>query len=366
MTPVPQHRANRRHQPGASPDPGRGVIARLVRRGWLGPLADFGRLVPGYLRVAFRGAGFRSGFLAEIHRSPGTAPALARRLGVAPEMLDALRSWLDLGVALRDLRRSGGHHGAEPVYAVRSRTLRALLRESADPLRAFYEEYAELDHRLVVEGPARMRSGTPFTLHDADAGIIARSSRAGEPWLEVAIEEAVPAQGPVRLVEVGAGSGVHIRAAARRNPALTARGLELQEDAAAQARDNLTRWGLTGRVTIEVGDVREIRGDGDADLVTLHQNIYYFPEDEQAALLAHLGTFLRPGGRVLVTTVVRDGGVGTVGLDLWGALTEGAARLPSEAELLARMRAAGYRDVAARTLGPGGMYVAVTGTWPGA
>lgn len=105
-------------------------------------------------------------------------------------------------------------------------------------------------------------------------------------------------------------------------------------------------------------------GSGDADLVTLHQNVYYFPESEQCVLLRHLGTFLRPGGRVRVTTVVRGGGIGTVGLDLWGAMTAGTSRLPRIDDLTGRLRAAGYEDVTATPIGPGGMYVAFTGTWP--
>ncbi len=42
----------------------------------------------------------------------------------------------------------------------------------------------------------------------------------------------LPLDRPIRLLEVGCGSGAHIRTAAHLNPRLTAVGLELQEPAA--------------------------------------------------------------------------------------------------------------------------------------
>lgn len=131
----------------------------LARRGWLPDLAAFGLLLPSYYRVAFRGAGLHSGILRLLGRGPATA---------------------------------------EEVVAVRSRGLRRLLRPGRDPLAAMYEEMAVLDHRLVVEMPERLRQGRPFTLADTDPEVVARDSRIGEPWLEPAIEAAVPRHGTTR------------------------------------------------------------------------------------------------------------------------------------------------------------------------
>lgn len=329
----------------------------LIQRGWLTHLLDIQRQLPNYYRVAWLGAGLREGLLQQIGRKPSTVDELVADLGLHAELSDGLASWLDLGVTLRELAVRDGR------YRLRGRRVKSLVKPENDPMAATYEEFAELDIRLVAETPRRLRSGEAFVLTDAEPSLIARSSRIGEAWIEAILEQVVPAEGPVRLVEVGPGSGVHIRSAANQNPQLTALAVELQEPAAEQARANLARWGLSERVRVETGDIRDRTGDGRADLLTLHQNIYYFREEKQAELVRHLRTFLKPGGTFLATTIVR-GGISTSGLDLWGAMTTGASRLPDPDELVARLREAGLVYVECRKIGQDGMYRAFIGREP--
>lgn len=331
-------------------------MAGLVRSGsllrFLGIRARTGDLY----RVACLGAGLRSGILARLAARPLDVAALGTALGVPSSVHDGLAAWLDMGVDLRLLSRRRGRYG------VRSREVRALLRPENDPLAAFYEELAFLHHRLITETPDRLLHATRFALADTDPELVARTSRLSEVFLAEAIRDVVPARGPVRLFEVGCGSAAHIRTAASLNPELTAVGLELQDAAAATARKNVREWGLGDRVTIRTGDVRDHPAQPDFDVVTLHQNIYYFPLESRTPLLAHLAGFLRPGGRLLVTSVCRGGGVATAGLDLWGAMTEGTGRLPEPHEFAAQLAAAGYRDVRSIRITPDGMYWAFVGT----
>lgn len=328
----------------------------LARRGWLPDLVDLGRQTAGHHRAAFLGAALRAGILQRLARGPRTAAQLAAEMGYDPAMTSGLASWLDLGVDLKELSRRGGR------YALRSRRARRLAHPANDPLAAMYEEVATLDHALIVETPQRLAEGRPFEMSDLDGAQIARSSRLGEPWIAAAVERAVPETGAFRLLEVGCGTGVHLRTACARNPELTAVGLDLQPAAAELARTNIETWGLADRVSIEVGDVRAMTARGDFDLVTLHQNIYYFPEDAQVDILRTLGAFLRPGGKVLVTSVVRGAGLASSALDLWGAMTRGAARLPVPPVLVRTMQHAGLVDVRAKPLGADRMYYGFLGT----
>ena len=216
----------------------------------------------------------------------------------------------------------------------------------------------------MVGAPARLRRGELWSLADQDGNVVARSSRVVEPVVFGAIDTLFPRTGPVRLIEIGCGSGTYIRHAASRNPALSALGLELQADVAEAARANLRAWGLEGRAQVEVGDVRERAPSREFDVATLHNNIYYFPVGERPALLAHVRRFLRPGGRLVLTTGCRGGGPTMHLLDLWAASTRGCGRLPEPAELEAQMREAGLRDVRSVRLMPGESYFAFAGDEP--
>jgi hypothetical protein len=75
-------------------------------------------------------------------------------------------------------------------------------------------------------------------------------------------------------------------------------------------------------------------------------------------VLGHIRRFLRPGGFLLVTTCCQGGSLGAEALNLWGAATHGAGRLPAEPELVSQLREAGYRNVKTKNLLPGDRFVA--------
>ncbi len=77
------------------------------------------------------------------------------------------------------------------------------------------------------------------------------------------------------------------------------------------------------RAKVDFCDVRQYDADSEYDVVTLQNNIYYFPVDERVKLFQHLRSFLKSGGKLLVTTGCRDGSTMMRVLDLWSAATEG-------------------------------------------
>jgi len=173
-----------------------------------------------------------------------------------------------------------------------------------------------------------------------------------------AVDAVIPPAGAVRLLEIGCGSGTYIRRAATLNPQLSALGLELQPLVAEQARANLRAWGLADRATIEAADVRACPANPSFDVATLHNNIYYFPVAERPQLLAHVRGFLRPGGRLLITTACHGGPPEADMLNVWAALTDGCGQLPAVGELEQQLRAAGYASVRSRRLVPRQVYYA--------
>jgi SAM-dependent methyltransferase len=179
-----------------------------------------------------------------------------------------------------------------------------------------------------------------------------------EAFQTQAIDRTFPVSGAVSLLEVGCGSGFYIKYAAAKNPFLSALGLELQPNVAEVARRNIEAWGLRERVRIQTGDIRKKAADESFDIVTFYNNIYYFPVAERVPLLRQVKGFIRSGGFLLSTTCCQGGSLGAEALNLWGAATATAGRLPDRDELARQLREAGYRDVQTFRLIPGEAFFA--------
>jgi cyclopropane fatty-acyl-phospholipid synthase-like methyltransferase len=174
-----------------------------------------------------------------------------------------------------------------------------------------------------------------------------------EAFQTEAIDRFFPVSGVASLLEIGCGSGFYIKYAANRNPSLAALGLELQPNVADVARRNISEWGLQGRVRIEIGDIRLKAPHECFDIVTLYNNIYYFPVESRVSLLQHIRQFIKPGGFLLLITCCQGGSLGVEVLNLWGAATLTGGRLPSKHELISQLHDAGFQHVQSIRLIPG-------------
>jgi SAM-dependent methyltransferase len=328
----------------------------LLLEGRLTPLLGVGSGLKSFYKLTYLAAAGEAGLLKRLADGPATFDSLAEFCAADGQGREALEAWLQMGVRLRLLSQGPSGYGLRGMA-------RALARPENDAALAMVEEVAGLHHKLIAGTLPKIRKGHSWSLADQDGELIARSSRVLEAFQAEAIERIFPERGAMRLLEIGCGSGVYLRYAARRNPELTAVGVELQPAVAEMARKNLRSWGLEGRIKVEDGDFRA-RTPGELfDIATLYNNIYYFPVEERLALLKRIGSFLRPGGFLLLTTCCQGGSVGTEALNLWGAATKGAGRLPAEAELVEQLRGAGYGRVETKSMIPGERFVAFQAFW---
>jgi len=118
-------------------------------------------------------------------------------------------------------------------------------------------------------------------------------------------------------------------------------------------RKNIADWRLGGRVRVENADIRRYRAENGVDLVTFYNLIYYFPLAERVHVLRMLAGNLRPGGRLLVTTLCRMNTPSIESMNLWSTMTEGCGPLPGKDEIIGMLRDAGFVDVKSRRLIPG-------------
>lgn len=291
-----------------------------------------------FFRLHFLYAALDLGLLVAL-RTPRSKADLIRLLQVQqPDLLDPL---LEMGVLLGELGYAGER------YRLRGARARALSRPAGDPLAALIEEYLTYHNSVYRRLAARLRGAPPGDYLAGTGTLIARSSRITEPFIAHFIRSVVPARGPLRILEVGCGSGVYLRHAARLNPACTGVGLDMQADVVEHARGNLARWGLGDRFTIIEADIRRPPAtiDGPFDLVTLYNNIYYFPPEERPALFRALGARLAPQGTFALVSSLQGPSLATVDFDLALRSTRGCTPLPTLAELIDQLHQGGFRQV---------------------
>ncbi|NUR57336.1 MAG: methyltransferase domain-containing protein [Catenulispora sp.] len=331
------------------------TLTRIVKERQLPLLLSATKqLVTPMYRAAFLAAAARSGVLARLAVRPCDLQTLAHGLGV-DEHAEELRTWLDIGVRLGDLA------WFDDAYRLRSRTAKALARPGREPVSAALEEVLRFHLPVLLQAPQMLQDGRRLSLSDQDGQVIARSTRVVEPFVAEAVRRTLERDRPLRLLEVGCGNGTYVRLAAELNPRLTALAIDLQEEVAAEAAENMAVWGLAGRVQTRRADLRTLAVEPQFDLVTLHNNIYYFPIEDRISVLRKARSLLAPGGRLLLTTACRGGNLGLEVLNLWFTHADFGGPLPTIEDLVQQLTDAGFAQVTTRRLIPGDQFHAVVG-----
>ncbi|AXK34857.1 class I SAM-dependent methyltransferase [Streptomyces armeniacus] len=291
-----------------------------------------------FTRMHFLSAAVRLGLL-EALASPATAAELEERLGVDATRTTQFRLFLELGCSVGELGSRGG------AYRLKGRRARALAGRNGSVLRALLEEQTAYHDTVYRELPETLRGGALGDHLPRYAGVIAESSRIAEGVITGYVREAVREAPGGRVLDVGCGSGVYLRAAADR-PGSTGTGLDVQPASVELAEANLDRWSLADRFTVRQGDVREAELDGPYDVVLLLNNVYYFEPKERPALFRTLRGALSEGGTLVLVSMFHDSGNPTaLGLDLVLACTQGCHALTTPQELAPELREAGFGQI---------------------
>ena len=321
-------------------------LFKLMRNHQLLALTGSKALLKPFYQLNYLVAAKESGVLELLVNAPKSFEQLAEVYCRDEKAREALGAWLGLGVRLGYLRLDGRG------YALKGLAKRLALPQN-DAAIALLQEASGLHSKLISQTLRKLRNGKLWKLEDQDGEIVARSSRIMEAFQTEAIDRFFPSSGIASLLEIGCGSGFYIKYAADRNPSLTAVGLELQPTVAEAARRNISEWGLAGRVRIEAGDIWLKAPDECFSMVTLYNNIYYFPVEGRVSLLEHVRRFIKPGGFLLLITCCQGGSLAVEVLNLWGAATLSGGRLPNKKELVSQLRQSGFQNVQTVRLAPG-------------
>lgn len=309
------------------------------------------RLMTPVHRVAWLAAASKHGVLELLRAGPRELGEIAEALDAPPESIEALRTWMRHGVLLDELH-DDGHR-----YRLHGRLARHMADPAHPELAALAESLISVHVAGIYGALDHLRDGRPFA--SLDAPVVARVSEMTAPVMREVIDAHVPKHGPARLLELGCGSGRHLRYACERNPELEALGIELDPAIVTSTRRALGKAALADRARVRQGDLRTLELDERFDVVTMFNLVYYFPVAERGAVIAKAASWVKDGGALLIVTACRGGTLANNMMDLWFSGIREAGPLPEPEALVQQLRDAGLEPEAPARMLPGEAYYAL-------
>ncbi len=307
-----------------------------------------------YVRVSFLYAASASGLLTALKTPTTLSELISKMQPKRPELIEPL---VRVGMTLGELAEENGR------YRLRGSRSRALVADDGGAIAAFAQEYVSYHGSVYRHLPERLQTGELGNYFQGTGNLIARSSRLLEPFVAVFVQDVMRAVQPTRMLEIGCGSGVYLHHAAEANPSLTGIAIDMQADVIEQTKLNLRQWGIDNRFELMVANVLNPPPSlvGPFDLVTLYNNVYYFPVDERVPLFKKIRAWLRPGGAFALVTMMRGNNLDSANFDLILQSTQGGYPLPTLDELATQLKESGFSVAMQSKLVPTELYYGVMG-----
>ena len=261
------------------------------------------------LRIHFIYAAYESGLLQAL-ASPCDKKALVKKLGVQrPALLDAI---LEMGLATKELSLKNN------AYQIRGKRSKAVIGPKGDVLAATLQANVTYYGNAFRHAAHRLKGGELGNDLNDIGPLVARLSKGIEPIIHQFISTLVSGNQPMRILDVGCGSGVQLQSAYNANQQITGIGLDVDEAVVVQARENMDLWGLGDQFDIIHGDILETAGIIDApfDLITLYNNLYYFNNKDRKKLIHRLSEMLAPQGVLAIVSNFSSNGKDLVAANL--------------------------------------------------
>ena len=303
------------------------------------------RSLRGQMRIGTASALVRCGAMVHLSK-PCTLGELVEALDI--QEVEMLQHLLELGVRLRLLRRRGGR------YVAKSQLARCLARPGENPVASMLVEVATYHREVFDFLPDRLRGEAPRDFLATYGPVIAISSRLMEPWLFAFTRERVGESQGQRILDIGCGSGQFLAFCAGLHSDHKGAGIEMDEGAARAANQRLEEAELANRFVVQLGDARSDAAwpEGSFDIITAHQNVYYFDEAERTALWRKCRERLNEGGKLLIVTPTSGGPMS----DYFSLILRSTVHcfgLPSAQQLTSELKSAGFSQVERERMIPG-------------
>ncbi|WP_162297953.1 class I SAM-dependent methyltransferase [Halalkalibacillus sediminis] len=215
---------------------------------------------------------------------------------------DLLRNWVDVGVALKHLRKRPND---------RYRTSKSNCGEFLDPdtnhsVGALLKEMMELHVPTILKFPALLNSEDRVEFDHSKFGLtVAETSAILERFSIKRIHNMVNDSEESIVLDIGCGSGGYVRALADRSPNSRITGYDLNPDVILEAKEKSKGY---ENVSFETEDILNMDYQQDpASLILVHNLLHYISPDKRVELIGKIASWLKVGGKISIMTPLYDG-----------------------------------------------------------
>jgi 2-polyprenyl-3-methyl-5-hydroxy-6-metoxy-1,4-benzoquinol methylase len=307
-----------------------------------------------FVRMHFIFTAYESGLLKDLAK-PCDRETLLETLHVKrPELLDAL---LEIGLATKELAMQNGQ------FFIKGKRSKAVMGAEGDMLAALVQAHITYYNDTYRNAADRMYGADLSEDLDKIGNLIARASEMLQPVIKDFISTIVRGKRPIRVLDVGCGSGILLRGIYDVNPHATGVGLDIDEAVVRHAKHNIYSWGLGDRFEIRQGDIRRLTHEivGPFDFITLINILYYFNREDRLTLMNDLRTMLSPKGRVAVTMTFHSRGkdISAANLNIVTSSLKGVTPLPKLEEITSLLKQSGFDKIKVHRFIPGSTYYGI-------
>ncbi|WP_321370195.1 class I SAM-dependent methyltransferase [uncultured Desulfuromusa sp.] len=309
-----------------------------------------------FIRMHFIFSAHESGLLKALS-TPSNRDMLIKELNVKrPEVLDAL---LEVGLASKELELNNG------LFSIKGKRSKAIMESNGDMLAAMIQgnvTYYSDAYRNVTN---RIHGGELGDDLDKIGDLVARFSKIAEPIIKNFISSIVHGKNPMRILDIGCGSGVLLKSAYDSNGNATGVGIDIDEKVVRQAGENISTWGLSDRFEIRHGDIRHISGEmGTFDVITLYNLLYYFDKEARLSLINNLRDMLLPTGVLAVAMSFHSKGkdMATANLNMVNSSLKGLTPLPQLDDITSVLKKCGFGKIEIHRFMPGSTFYGIVAT----
>jgi 4-hydroxy-2,2'-bipyrrole-5-carbaldehyde O-methyltransferase len=307
-----------------------------------------------FIRIHFLFSAYECG-LIEALSTPLSREMLMKELDVKrPELFDAL---LEVGLAAKELEFKNG------LFSIKGKRSQAIMGINGDMLAAMIQANVTYYSDAYRNVATRINGGELGEDLNRIGELVARFSKIAEPIIKNFISTIVHRRNPMRVLDVGCGSGLLLKSTYESNGNATGIGLDIDEAVVRQARENISTWGLSNRFEILHGDIRHISGEiiGPFDVIMLYNLLYYFDSEARLNLMNKLRDMLSPMGVLAVAISFHSKGkdIATANLNMVNSSLKGLSPLPELDDITSVLKKCGFGKIEVHRFIPGGTFYGI-------